>query len=191
MSVFLSLRTALAIAVLYTACGCRSPGAYEGREALDTQGGWQETTMTIRGKEYRLSLSQSRLATAPTWRSGGAEEPRLLPGQAVLRARRELGRHFSDAGAWTIDRITLDRAAWINAATGMVAESDQWYYDVSFRTPESTPPHSHSYRVWVLLDGTVVAATAAAQVEPAGPANGSQPLSPETNRTSSPAGSRR
>ena len=122
--------------------------------------------MSVRGKEYVLSLSDSRLAATPPWRIGGAEEPRLLPGKAVLRARRELGRQFPDAAAWTIDRITLERVASIDAATGTLAESHQWYYEIGFIPPESTAPHGDSYRVWVLMDGTVVAATGAAQVEP-------------------------
>jgi hypothetical protein len=76
----------------------------------------------------------------------------------------------------TIDRITLERVASIDAATGTLAESHQWYYEIGFIPPESTAPHGDSYRVWVLMDGTVVAATGAAQVEQDSPANGSPPF---------------
>ncbi len=112
----------------------------------------------VRGKRYELNLSPKRLISAPAWKIKAGKEPNLSPAKALLAARQELLKTFADGAAWEVERISVEH--FPEPAGVSFGLRDRWYYEISFSPPEALEgqaPFPQEYRVYVLMDGSVIA----------------------------------
>ena len=76
-----------------------------------------------------------------------------------MLARRELVKAFTDGQKWSLDRVEIQR--FPDEITGTMADfNDRWFYEISFKPPESAKsrsPELEYYSIFVLTDGSVVA----------------------------------
>ena len=76
-----------------------------------------------------------------------------------MLARRELVKAFTDGQKWSLDRVEIQR--FPDEITGTMTDfNDRWFYEISFKPPESAKspsPELEYYSIFVLTDGSVVA----------------------------------
>jgi hypothetical protein len=182
---------ATVVVVLFLAmAGCRSSQPDQSVSAAlsnNTPQTFLETSFKVRGRDYRLCLPAELTDYAPAWNTQGGENPRLLPARAVLLARRALAKTITDAAAWSLDSVEIREIPNIDPESGLPVSTGKWYYEICFRPPnerlgtrtvisgEEIVDKVIVYRIFVLLNGTVIEPKPTVKVEPDGAANESQP----------------
>ena len=168
MSVASSIQRTVLISLAFHLVGCRLPHGSPRTQTDEDRDGELATGCTVRGKHYELILPAGRLRSSPAWRTRGGENPGVSPGRAVLLARHELEKAFTDGQKWSLDRV------WIQRHPASIADlSDRWFYEVAFKPPESAmlpdPPELEDYSIFVLMDGSIVTPNE-------NPGNGTEPM---------------